>query len=151
MPAQLRQIILVFLGVTALFLILRSFLVDDSFGQYGHYRGDSLGEVKAQTVKYLKDESCADCHQDITDLAIEGLHDKVGCQICHGPGYLHQDTTNYVKMDVVNTRNSCGSCHSFNPTRAADAIVMVDLKDHNVDDNKCTNCHNPHQPWLNLE
>lgn len=134
-----------------LFLIMRYFLKDDSWGQYGPYRGDSIEEVKAHPVKYVDQATCAECHQDIMDLANEGLHDLVGCQICHGPGYLHIDTTNYTKLEIVDTRKYCGNCHNFHPARGKDAIVQIDIKDHHVDDNKCTNCHNPHQPWLNLE
>lgn len=152
MPAQLRQIIIVFVGVTVLFLLLRSFLIDDSFGKYGHYRGDSLAEVKAHPVKYVDTKLCADCHQDKVDLLAEGLHEKVSCQICHGPGYLHIDTTNYTKAKISDSRGFCGTCHEMHPSRSKDAVVQVNLKEHNADDDdKCIVCHNPHQPWLNLE
>jgi ribosomal protein L37AE/L43A len=151
MPAQLRQIIIVFVGVTVLFLLLRSFLIDDSFGKYGPYRAVALDNNKALQVKFVDQQTCSDCHAEIVDIKTQGLHDKLGCQICHGPGYLHIDTTNYTKMEIVNDRKFCGNCHNFHPARSKDAVVMIDIKEHNIDDDKCTNCHNPHQPWLNLE
>ena len=151
MPIQLRRIILVFSCFILLFLFLKNYLKDDSFGEFGHYRGDALYENSVQSVKYVDQATCNDCHQGIVDLVQEGLHDIVGCQICHGPGYLHIDTVEYTKLEIIDTREHCGTCHYMHPARPKNAINQIDPLDHNTDDDKCINCHNPHQPWLNLD
>ena len=150
MPAQLQRIILLFLLFIAVFLILKHFLVAESFGEYGHYRGASLQENSDQEPKYIDQEKCAECHEDIVDLHSSGLHDIVGCQICHGPGYRHIDTTLHVELKKPDTREYCGSCHQMMTGRPTTWVNQVDLKEHNTDKN-CINCHNPHEPWLELE
>jgi ribosomal protein L37AE/L43A len=151
MPVQLQRIFLVFLGFIVLFFIAKHFLTADTFGQYGHYRGASLEENKQHVAKYVDQETCADCHQEIVDLAEQGLHDIVKCQICHGPGYLHIDTTNYTELKVIDTRKYCGTCHNLHPARPADEVAQIRLTEHKEDEDKCINCHNPHEPWLDLD
>lgn len=150
MPLQLQRIILLFALFIILFLGLRFLIVPESFGEYGHYRGASLEENKNRVPKYIDQEECANCHEEIAELTTYGLHDIVSCQICHGPGYLHQDTTHYVEMYEPRTREFCGICHQVLSGRPNTWVNQVSMKEHNLEEN-CIDCHNPHEPWLELE
>jgi len=48
MPAQLNRILLLFIAFIGLFLLVRHFLIPESFGQYGHYRGESLNDIASR-------------------------------------------------------------------------------------------------------
>jgi ribosomal protein L37AE/L43A len=150
MPLQLQRILLLFAVFIFLFLLIRYFAIPDSFGQYGHYRGASLDENSMKTVKYISQEECTQCHAEIAELITDGLHDIVKCQICHGPGYLHKDTLNYVSMLKPNTREHCSICHQTLAGRPSYWINQVDIREHNIEKN-CIECHNPHEPWMELE
>jgi hypothetical protein len=41
------------------FLVVRHFVVPKSFGQYGHYRGASMGEIAAHPVQFAGHEAPA--------------------------------------------------------------------------------------------
>ena len=150
MPLQLQRILLLFILFIVLFLIVRHFAVPESFGQYGHYRGASLQEISIKNPKYISQEECAKCHGEISELITEGLHDIVSCQICHGPGYLHQDTFNYVSMQVPRTRDYCSNCHQVLTGRPTNWVNQIDIREHYIEKN-CIECHNPHEPWMELE
>lgn len=150
MPLQLQRILLLFSIFIFVFIGLRFFIVDESFGQYGHYRGASLEENGAMQPRYIDQEECTACHEETAELITTGLHDILNCQICHGPGYLHRDTTHYVDMFVPKTREFCGTCHQKISGRPTDWVNQVDLKEHKTEEN-CIDCHNPHEPWLELE
>lgn len=40
-------------------------LVPDSFGDFGHYRGDAEAEIASQKMSYAGYEECGECHDDI--------------------------------------------------------------------------------------
>ena len=85
-PPQLTRLTLAFAIFISLFLFLRHFLVPDTFGQYGHYRGASLDDNAASEIHYAGQQACLDCHQDIEDLKIQDVHSDIHCETCHGPG-----------------------------------------------------------------
>ena len=145
-PPQLTRLALAFAIFISLFLLLRKFLVPDSFGQYGHYRGDSLIENTLPEIHYAGQQACFECHQDIEDLKKQDTHSEIHCETCHGPGQKHSekgDTTGYVRPAG---REFCGLCHTMNAAKQKNAIIQIDLKEHYVE-KKCIECHNPHQPW----
>ena len=150
MPLQLRRILLIFACMIGLFLIIRKFAKPDSFGQYGHYRGEALIENQVGVIKYVGDQTCNECHSAIVELKAAGLHDVINCEICHGAGYLHLDTLNYVEMPLPDTRENCGRCHNELHARSSDVIFQIDLEEHNKEQ-KCIKCHNPHEPWEEKE
>ena len=51
-PPHLKRFALAFTLFISVFLIIRHFLVPETFGQYGFYRGASLGEIEQAPVKY---------------------------------------------------------------------------------------------------
>jgi excinuclease UvrABC ATPase subunit len=151
MPPQIKRLALLFAIFIGLFLVARHFLVPKSFGEFGHYRGLALAENQARAQKYAGQKACADCHQDMVDLKAPNVHKSLSCETCHGPGFDHVNSTDSViPMRVPKTREFCATCHTKNAARRVENIVQIDVKEHNPDQ-KCIECHNPHNPWLNLK
>ena len=67
-----------------IFLVVRHYYVPKSFGQYGHYRGASIGEIAQRPVKFAGHETCETCHSDVADKKKIGKHAHVNCEACHG-------------------------------------------------------------------
>ena len=151
MPPQIKRLALLFAIFIGLFLVVRHFLVPKSFGEFGHYRGLALTENQARPMKYAGEKACAECHQDMADLKAPNVHHSLSCETCHGPGLEHAQSTDSIKpVRVPKDREFCALCHTKNAARKADNIVQVDLKAHNPEE-KCIECHNPHNPWLNIK
>jgi len=145
-PPQLKRLSLAFALFISAFLIIRYSLIPKSFGQYGFYRGASLGEIAQLPVKYAGHKACLVCHQDIDDLKQQDVHSEISCETCHGPGQKHSENGDTTLLEKPISRESCGMCHSKNAAKQKEAVFQVDLKEHNVK-KKCIECHNPHQPW----
>ena len=90
-PPQLKRLALAFTIFISAFLIIRHLLVPETFGQYGFYRGASLGEIEQAPLKYAGQKMCLECHQDIEDLKQQDVHSEVRCETCHGPGQKHSE------------------------------------------------------------
>jgi hypothetical protein len=145
-PPQIPRLALAFAIFISLFLVLRHFLVPDTFGQYGHYRGAALIENALPELHYTGQQACFTCHQDIEDLKATDVHSEIHCETCHGPGQKHSekgDTTGYTRPGG---REFCGRCHLKNAAKQKNTIVQIDLREHYVE-KKCTECHNAHKPW----
>lgn len=146
MPPQIKRLLLLFAIFIGLFLLVRHFLVPESFGKFGHYRGLSLDENAAMELHYAGKESCAECHREIADKLSSDLHDVLSCETCHGPGRAHADSPDSVKVFLPKEREFCGLCHDLMPGRRTDAVHQVVLSEHNTG-KYCIECHNPHAPW----
>lgn len=146
MPPQIKRLLLLFAIFIGLFLLIRHFLVPESFGKFGHYRGLSLEENAAKKLHYAGRESCAECHLEIADQLSTDLHDILSCESCHGAGLAHAESPDSTGMFRPKEREFCGLCHAFNPARRSDAVHQVDLAEHNAG-KYCIDCHNPHAPW----
>jgi hypothetical protein len=145
-PSQLKRLGLVFAIFIGAFLILRHYLIPDTFGQYGFYRGAALNEISQSQLKFAGQKACLECHQDIEDLKKEDVHSDISCESCHGPGLRHTENGDTTLLDLSVSRESCGICHSQNDAKRKETIFQVNLKEHNVG-KKCIECHNPHKPW----
>ena len=145
MPKHILRLLILFAVLISGFLVARHFLIPESFGQYGHYRGLALEDNKNHPVKYSGQELCGECHDDIWELRNSDLHQSISCETCHGPGWEHVEEPAAGQLVIPEGREFCGTCHSVNPARP-DFIKQVDLKEHNVEAN-CVECHSPHAPW----
>jgi hypothetical protein len=145
-PPQIPRLALAFAIFVSLFLVLRHFLVPETFGQYGHYRAASLADNADRTINYSGQEACFKCHQDIQDKKSGDVHSEIHCETCHGPGEKHVISSK--KADILRPggREFCGKCHSLNAAKLKSAVFQIDLAKHNAGKN-CIECHNPHQPW----
>ena len=145
-PPQLKRLAIAFAVFISLFLILRHFLVPDTFGQYGFYRGASLSDNQSPPIHYAGQKTCFECHQDIEDLKITDVHKTIRCETCHGPGQKHSESGEATDITKPSDREACTICHSKNAAKNQEIIMQIDPKEHNAD-KKCIECHNPHQPW----
>jgi hypothetical protein len=149
-PLHIKRLILVFVIFISLFLIVRHFLVPESFGKYGPYRAAAMEENARLEIHYAGQQACFECHQDIEDLKAQDVHSDIHCETCHGPGQKHVVSGEASDILKPSGREFCGSCHQKNAAKRTDAIFQVDLAKHNIGKN-CTECHNPHQPWAMLK
>ena len=146
MPPQLKRLIPLFVVFVGLFLLARHFLIPESFGKYGHYRGNSLQDNAEQEPHYAGSTICLDCHEDIVQIKESDLHAEIACETCHGPCQAHVDDYENVRVDKPSSRDHCALCHALNPARNKKVITQIDPKEHNID-KACIECHNPHAPW----
>jgi hypothetical protein len=145
MPLHLKRLLLTGVVIVSLFLLLKNALTPESFGQYGHYRGNSMAEIAALPIHYVGNKSCEQCHDTIVTMKNEGYHSDLSCEGCHGAAYKHIKNPEKEKLIKPNSREFCGKCHSINPARPEKAITQQNIKDHHPED-LCSKCHNPHQP-----
>jgi len=152
-PPQVKRLLFFFIIFIAIFGIGRRLLVPESFGDYGHYRANSLQDNADKEMKFAGQQACTHCHQDQVELKEMDLHDVISCESCHGPAYEHVKAIAPEDVDVTLNRNRqfCGLCHTKNSAKPENAIFQIDLNEHYTDKN-CIDCHNPHSPWeLNEE
>ena len=149
-PPQLTRLTLVFAIFVSIFLIARHFLIPDTFGQYGHYRGASLIDNTEKEIHYAGQKACFECHQDVEDLKTQDVHAGIHCETCHGPGQKHVVSGEVADILKPSGREFCGLCHSKNAAKPSGTIFQIDLEKHNIGKN-CVECHNPHQPFENLK
>jgi len=144
-PAQVRRILLIAAVILALFWAARARLVPESFGAYGHYRGDSVGEIAAWPIHYGGEESCTKCHAGIDEIKVRSRHASVRCESCHGPASEHAlDPVANPQPHLEDTARLCLRCHEKNPTRPPD-FHQVDPREHRPGI-ECISCHDPHSP-----
>jgi hypothetical protein len=146
MPPQIKRLLPLFAIFIGLFLLIRHLLIPDSFGEYGHYRGNSIKENAEFTMNYAGKEACAECHDDMAAIIASDAHHGLSCEVCHGPELDHATYADSIRAFKPSGRKFCGLCHALHPARNPKVIVQIDLNDHNADQD-CVECHNPHKPW----
>ena len=169
MPQQIKRLISVFGVFIILFIILIYFLKPDSFGELGHYRANAIQENTLKDLYYAGSDSCTTCHQEIHSDKALGFHEKLQCEVCHGPGLKHvryadlfKNTSlpDSLKLNKPGERKDCALCHQLNASRIkiqfdtinTTMVHQVNVMEHNLLDKnthlefKCIECHNPHQP-----
>jgi hypothetical protein len=140
------RVAMVYITAAILFLIIRSFVVPPTFGEYDWYRGDSVREIMELPPQHANATACKDCHSERYDLWSGGAHSTVSCESCHGPSYAHTKDPIIVSADIDNSREFCGLCHAQNPSRP-EGFPQIDMDTHG-NGNLCVVCHNPHSPWV---
>lgn len=147
--AHLLRLAAVLAAGLLLFVVVRSFLVPKSFGEYGHYRGAALQEVRSQPINYAGHETCEACHSEVLDQKSKGKHVHVNCESCHGPLAKHADDPTGVKPVKLNTANLCVRCHEANAAKPR-RFPQVVSADHSAG-LACNECHQPHSPAIATE
>ncbi len=143
-PSQIWKPFTIFIVIIALFVFVRGFMVPSSFGQYGRFRGDALGEIASKPVHYAGKKSCVDCHDKRVEEVNNSKHASQSCETCHGPSQNHVDDPSVVPPLKMGSNEWCLKCHSSNPSRPK-AFPQVVASKHNPEVN-CVECHNPHHP-----
>jgi hypothetical protein len=147
MPPQLKVLLPLFAIFITIFIIIRHFLVPASFGEYGHYRGNSLKDNVNKEMVFASKETCIECHPDMNEKLMSDLHSSLSCLVCHGTGLEHANSPDSANIVKKSGRAHCGRCHSINPARAKDAITQIDIVEHHKEKDNCIECHNPHRVW----
>jgi hypothetical protein len=129
-----------------LFLVIRSVLVPRSFGRYGHYRAEAIGEIAALPIAYASHQACENCHSDIAETKSKGVHKSVNCEACHGPQAKHVDDPGSAVPSKLDTTVLCTRCHQANIAKPR-TFPQVDPADHSSGA-ACNTCHQPHSPVI---
>ena len=146
MPRIIFRLLLSFVVFVSVFILIRHFIIPDSFGDNGHYRAYSIEDNKNRTLYYKGDDACNECHSDVYDLAQSDLHSEISCETCHPPK-IDASTDCKVNPPIVEgTINFCAQCHEMNLGRLKKGVPQLDIEEHKGDQN-CIECHNPHAPW----
>ncbi len=163
MPKHIRRLIFLLVGFAIVAVAARNFLVDKSFYEYGHYRGNAVAEIARDKPKFQGTEFCKSCHAAQFAEWSNGVHDSanigkvVKCEVCHGPGGGRDPERHFInsatgpvhpknlKLVVpTDTRTLCTLCHEKMPGRPLQQAQIV-IEDH-AGTQQCTLCHNPHSP-----
>lgn len=143
----------VVIGIIAVVLIIRGFVVPKSFGihergyMYGWYNKSNENYWQDFKVKYRSSDYCKDCHSDNYSSIMQTPHAIIQCENCHGPAIDHPE--NPQKLEINRSREQCLRCHSRLPYPTSDRanIRGIDPDKHNPGI-ECAVCHNPHKPSL---
>lgn len=146
-PHLKRAVTLLIIAIIG-FIVVRSFIVPESFGQYDWYRGDSVGDNMDFQVRYGGSSSCSgeNCHKTLYSIWADSRHKTVNCETCHGPSQDHVNNVRIMPEPVNDTREFCGTCHFKRVARPAD-FPQIDPENHG-ENLRCAYCHNPHKPWF---
>ncbi|MBI2967809.1 MAG: hypothetical protein HYY40_08350 [Bacteroidetes bacterium] len=151
MPQQVTRLILVFAIFIGIFYTVRSYFVPESWGEFGHYRGNAIREIAALETKYADIKTCIECHKENAGLLAEGEHASIKCQTCHGPGYKHNKY--YELQGKSNTPDSASMSTEITDTSVSTENTDTSIQKHKSttpeefrlrtpDDRKfCLNCH----------
>lgn len=144
--AHLIRPAVVFLALTLVFLAVRHAVVPASFGQYGHYRGAVLEEVRQTPIRFAGHQACADCHSEVVKVRSGGRHQGVSCETCHGPLNPHAQDPSTPQPGKPVVTALCRSCHEKDPAKPA-FLKQVVTAEH-AGEAACQSCHNAHTPKL---
>jgi uncharacterized CHY-type Zn-finger protein len=129
-----------------LFLVIRGYVVPRSFGQYGHYRGNAIGDIAAHPVKFAGHQACENCHTDVLDVKKAGKHALVNCEACHGPLSKHAEDPTSVTPVRPDTAVLCARCHTASVAKPK-SFPQVNPEEHSSGV-ACGTCHKPHNPAI---
>ncbi len=126
----------------------------DTFYQYGHYRGASVAQIAAKLPQHQGSASCQTCHKEIYAQWSSGIHRKAtkdnviqgvvikagpGCEVCHGPSAGNHPSKEAMQLStedqvttITHTRKG------LHPANIPGRSLMRDQADMRI---LCTNCH----------
>jgi hypothetical protein len=142
MPPQIFRLVLLTIGIVVSYLIARQLLTPASFRDYGFYRGDALEEMASRTPVFAGKKSCDECHSEVLQKLDKGEHKTLSCEGCHGVSRDHVSNPDITPIKL--TGSHCIRCHEANPSRPK-WFHQITVKNH-YSEQKCTECHVPHQP-----
>lgn len=145
-PQQIRSLFILFVILTAIFIIGRKLLIPKTFGKYGHYRAAAVDLNMAVKVQYAGQQACGECHEEVVAMKRQYPHRNIACESCHGAGLAHIETSGDQELVVPKEREFCILCHDYNPSRPR-GFPQIDAQTHNPS-KPCMDCHNPHSPTL---
>ena len=143
---HLLRLAAIFVAGFVLFVVVRTILVPDDFGEYGHYRAGALDDNRQRPLRHAGMSACVECHDDVVKSRAGGGHETVRCEACHGPLAAHADDPSAQAPELPNPVTVCLKCHL--PSMAKPAkFPQVDPSEH-ADNEPCDTCHVAHSPRL---
>lgn len=136
-------------------VIVRHFMIPESFGLEGHYRYNSLIEFMGKPMVHGSRTSCAECHEDQQEAHDDGPHASVTCSVCHGPVSRHaKGGEKIADMPANRSYRNCINCHQKLRARPQ-AVPQINAQEHleglgvldsgeEIPDRSCLVCHDPH-------
>lgn len=140
---HLFRLAALFAAGTLSFLVIRSFIVPGSFGEYGHYRGAAIAEIAEHPVHFAGHQACETCHSDVAQRKSTGKHAQINCEACHGPLAKHAEDPS-IDPGKPDTAVLCVRCHAASAARPK-GFPQVDAEQHAAGV-PCQTCHQPHSP-----
>jgi ribosomal protein S27AE len=126
-------------------VVIRSRFVPESFGEFGHYRGDAVDAAASQEISYGGRELCVVCHDDHGDIVRTSYHRTLSCEVCHGPSAKHADEPDAIQPVIPRQRGeACLYCHQYLPSRPTGFPQIVERMHNPME--ACVTCHDPHDP-----
>jgi len=133
------------------FVVARSLLIPESFGKYGHYRGDNVEEQMNLPLVYQEAGFCEECHETQYGSWKDTGHATVNCEVCHGHWEIHNEQVKTMTADKSN--NGCVICHLKLTGRPEEFPQIASFDKHMIDVEmqeegmeECLECHDPHEP-----
>lgn len=146
---HILRLITALVVLVVVFLIVRSLFIPKDFWEYGHYRGGSVKENMDRPGNYAGSKTCRSCHGEKFNTWAKHKHNSVMCENCHGALLKHTNDPTSVKPTIPATRDSCLVCHGRKVSKPASFPQIYDST-HNPGQ-KCSDCHNPHNPMEGLK
>ncbi|MHC4413757.1 MAG: cytochrome C [Planctomycetota bacterium] len=144
--------VLLLVAAAVAFVVVRHFMIPESFGEHGHYRFGSVADYAGKEPVHGARVSCAGCHDEEAGTVSDGKHDPVACEVCHGPLATHvRGGERIAEMPVRRTHSLCGWCHERLVARPK-KFPQVDMRTHVADkggemiEGICLECHDAHDP-----
>lgn len=130
-------------GILA-FIILRSWLAPDDFGELGHFRTGAIADSREVGLSYAGRALCESCHEEVVEARQASKHARLSCEICHGPQAAHADDPSSEVPELPEATPLCRTCHAARVARP-DWFPTVDVAEH-AEGEPCDSCHDPHAP-----
>jgi len=144
-PKHIIRLVILIVVVAAAALTARWFFTADSFYQYGHYRGKSVGEIAAQEPVFQTPRYCQSCHAERHAQWSANNHKTVICEVCHGPAKGHPQEVGRLPIPADTTK-LCTLCHQRMAARPRTQPQIDPVRPSGGA--QCIVCHNPHAPKL---
>ncbi|WP_456385461.1 hypothetical protein [Desulfolithobacter sp.] len=152
------RIVLVLAVVAVVGVTVRSMVIPESFGRYGHYRAGAVKDEINRPIRNGTNAACLACHPYIREMHLEGIHRTVSCEFCHGPVADHVKDGKVIarlpKKQGEEIKTLCLRCHNkIIRARPKEAIKMISMPEHLEQkhvrtDHTCNQCHNVHAPMM---
>jgi len=143
---HLLRLAAIFVAGFVLFVVVRTILVPEGFGVYGHFRAGALDDNRQRPLLHAGAVACGECHDDVVAGRSGGGHESIRCEACHGPLAVHADDPSAQAPELPNPGTVCLKCHL--PSMAKPAkFPQVDPSEH-ADNEPCDTCHVAHAPKL---
>jgi hypothetical protein len=141
-PPQIIRLILLTLVIVSSYLVARAFLTPASFGEFGVYRADALGDAASLPISFAGQQACEECHSEQHETLARAEHKTLSCESCHGAGSAHVENPDIPLTKL--TFSLCLRCHEAGPSKPQ-WFKQIKPKEHYVG-YRCTECHSPHEP-----